>query len=124
MKVLDENAYSPGFKSKKYSKIVKALDAVSQMVKEPQARLPVFAEVIKASGARRYHVASYPIFFNRYMQMDPEKRVYHEVVTESSACKLFFDLDMAGVSHKVMEKCVNALVKTSRDYLMKILVIG
>ncbi|KAL4240945.1 hypothetical protein ACF0H5_001728 [Mactra antiquata] len=47
----------------------------------------------KNTGQRLYLVASYPVFYHYYIQLDSHRRVHYEVIPEGAVCKLYFDLE-------------------------------
>ncbi|KAK7112181.1 DNA-directed primase/polymerase protein-like isoform X2 [Littorina saxatilis] len=47
----------------------------------------------KRSGQRQFLVATYPVFWHYYMQLDVCQRHHYEVIPEGSPCKLYFDLE-------------------------------
>ncbi|CAC5409309.1 PRIMPOL [Mytilus coruscus] len=45
------------------------------------------------TGQRMFLVASYPVFWHYYRQLDQQKKTHYELIPEGSVCKLYFDLE-------------------------------
>ncbi|KAJ3098179.1 hypothetical protein HDU96_000110 [Phlyctochytrium bullatum] len=52
-----------------------------------------FEHDVQNPGKRKFLVTTYADFWEKYVEMKPEERVYYELIREGCPCKLYFDLE-------------------------------
>lgn len=54
---------------------------------------PLFAKDVTCRGAKSFHAAPYDYFYKVLSDIEPEARVFHELISPNSPVKMFFDYD-------------------------------
>ena len=96
-----------------FSRQKAALECADSLPPELQAQVWSVEQEETGAGKRSYIVASREAFWHRYRRMMPPQRHHYEIVRESRACHLYFDLEFCALAnpHSDGEAMVQTLCK-------------